>query len=66
MASPSSPPTSPSDKCVNIRLNDSQRIYLTGSGLKGSIGPRGLPGKIGPKGEEGEQGLYAVLSGLEE
>ena len=61
MASPSSPPTSPSDKCVNIRLDDSQRIYLTGSGQKGSIWPRGLPGKIDPKGEEGEQGLRGIV-----
>ena len=61
MASPSSSTTSPSDKCVNIRLDDSQRIYLTGSGQKGSIGPRGLPGKIGPKGEEGEQGLRGIV-----
>ena len=49
------------DKCVNTRLDDSQRIYLTGSGQKGSIGPRGLPGKIGPKGEEGEQGLRGIV-----
>ena len=60
-ASPSSPPTSPSDKCVNIRLDDSQRVYLTGSGQKGSIGPRGLPGKIGPKGEKGKQGLSGIV-----
>ena len=49
------------DKCVNIRLDDSQRIYLAGSGQKGSIGPRGLPGKIGPKGEKGEQGLRGIV-----
>ena len=61
MASPSSPPTSTSDKCVNIRLDDSQRIYLTGSRQKGSLGPRGLSGKIGPKGETGEQGLRGIV-----
>ena len=61
MASPSSPTSSQSDKCVNIRLDDSQRVYLTGSGQKGSIGPRGLPGKIGPKGEKGEQGLRGIV-----
>ena len=61
MASPSSPTSSPSDKCVNIRLDDSQRVYLTGRGQKGSIGPRGLPGKIGPNGEKGEQGLRGIV-----
>ena len=57
----SSSSPSPLDKCVNIRLDDSQRIYLTGSGQKGSVGPRGLPGKIGPKGEKGEQGLRGIV-----
>ena len=61
MTSPSSPPTSPCDKCVNIRLGDSQRIYLTGSGQKGSIGARGLPGKISPNGGKGEQGLRGIV-----
>ena len=58
-----SPPSSlsPTDKCVNIRLDDSQRIYLTGSGQKGSIGTRGLPGKIGPKGDKGGQGLRGIV-----
>ena len=61
MASSISPPTAPSDKCVNIRLDDSQRIYLTGSGQKGSIGLRGLPGNIGPKGQKGGQGLRGIV-----
>ena len=52
---------SPQDKCVNIRLGDSQRIYLTDSGQQGPIGPRGLPGKIGPRGEKGEQGLRGIV-----
>lgn len=54
-------PTRSPDKCVNIRLDDSQRIYLTGSGQKGSSGPRGLPGKIGPKGEQGDRGLRGIV-----
>lgn len=52
----------PDDKCVNFRLDDSQRIYFTGSGLNGAIGPRGLPGKTGPRGERGERG-YQGLTG---
>ena len=47
----------PQDKCVNFRLDDSQRVYFTGNGQKGSVGPRGLPGKEGPKGARGERGL---------
>jgi hypothetical protein len=53
----SEPTPSPNDKCVSIRLDDSQRIYLTGSGQKGAVGTRGLPGKIGPKGDKGEKGF---------
>ena len=47
----------PQDKCVNFRLDDSQRVYFTGNGQKGSVGPRGLPGKEGPRGVRGERGL---------
>ena len=51
---------SPQDKCVNFRLDDSQRVYFTGSGEKGSMGPRGLPGKTGPRGVRGDRGVPGV------
>ena len=54
---------SPQDKCVNFRLDDSQRVYFTGSGERGSIGPRGLPGKAGPRGEKGDRGVPGVVGG---
>ena len=50
----------PQDKCVNFKLDDSQRVYFTGSGEKGSIGPRGWPGKAGPRGERGDRGVPGV------
>jgi hypothetical protein len=46
----------PESKCVNIKLDDSQRVYLSGSGEKGSVGPIGPPGKVGPRGETGISG----------
>ena len=51
----------PQDKCVNIALDDSQRIYLTGGGQKGDTGPRGPPGKVGPRGYRGEQGVQGSV-----
>ena len=52
----------PQDKCVNFRLDDSQRVYFTGNGQKGSVGPRGLSGKEGPKGARGERGLSGTTA----
>ena len=51
----------PQDKCVNFKLDDSQRVYFTGSGEKGSIGPRGLSGKTGPRGDRGDRGVPGVV-----
>ena len=47
----------PQDKCVNLRLDDSQRIYLTGGGEKGETGQQGPPGKVGPRGHTGKIGI---------
>ena len=52
---------SPQDNCVNFRLDGSQRVYFTGSGEKGSIGPRGLPGKTGPRGDRGDRGVPGTV-----
>jgi hypothetical protein len=50
-------------------LGDSQRLYLSGNGQKGSVGPtgpsgkrglKGISGYFGPKGEKGSRGDGSV------
>jgi hypothetical protein len=54
--------TADSEPESKFKLNDSQRVYLSGSGEKGSVGPIGPPGKVGPRGEKGSKSDSNVLA----